>query len=40
MGRHVSTMGEMINTYNILIKKHERKRPLADLGIDEKIIAN
>jgi hypothetical protein len=28
----------MRNTYKILVGKHERKRPLEDLGVNRKII--
>jgi hypothetical protein len=31
-------MAKMSNTYNILVTKLERKRPLKDLGIDGWII--
>jgi hypothetical protein len=31
-------MGEMRNSYNILIGKHEGKRPLEDPSIDDNII--
>jgi hypothetical protein len=31
-------MGEMRNAYKILVRKSEGKRPLADLGVDGRII--
>jgi hypothetical protein len=31
-------MVELRNTYNILVGKPEGKRPLEDLGVEEKII--
>jgi hypothetical protein len=36
--RHMAQMGEMINEYRILLGKPEGKRPLQDLGVDERII--
>jgi hypothetical protein len=35
---HVVRMEQMINTYDILVGKRERKRPLQELGIDGRII--
>ena len=36
--RHMAQMGEMINEYRILLGKPEGKRPLQDLGVDERMI--
>jgi hypothetical protein len=35
---HVASMGEMKNTYHILVGKPEGKNHLEDLGVDGKII--
>jgi hypothetical protein len=35
---HVACMGVMKNSYKILVGKPEGKRPLIDLGIDERMI--
>jgi hypothetical protein len=35
---HVAHMGEMRHAYKILFRKHEGKRTLEDLGVDERII--
>jgi hypothetical protein len=35
---HVAQMREIRNSYNTLVGKPERKRPLVDLGVDGRII--
>jgi hypothetical protein len=34
---HVARLGEMRNSYIILVGKSERKRPLGELGVDGRI---
>jgi hypothetical protein len=35
---HTARKGEMRNAYNVLVVKHEGKRPLVDLSVDGRII--
>jgi hypothetical protein len=37
-GRHVARMGEIRNSYNMLVGKSEERTPLKNPGIDRKIM--